>query len=369
VRLKFFPRKKKESAGETTKAESRSSNLLPKAAWAVSTLMLIVLAIVVFQTFTGISFFSLIKNFNSSAGAQSVSSLPNLAETQSYQSISRRANLNTNLPQGYRKSVVDYTVEQGDSIFGISKKYSVKPESILWANYAQLNDDPQLISVGTKLEIPPVDGILYEWQDGDTLDNVAARYKANKEDILLWPGNNLDMTNPVIQPGMMIMIPGGYRELKPWVIAVTASNTAGVSAKISGPGSCTPSGGAMGSGSFIWPTAHPGQISGNDYWEGHRALDMMCYQGDAIFASDSGVVIYSGPIGGGYGNLVAIDHGNGWLTLYAHLSAFNVTCGQNVSRGQVIAACGSTGNSTGAHLHFEVRKGSAFINPWQVLQY
>ena len=368
MRLKFFPRKKKEPTGETTKAESRTSNWLPKAAWAVSALMIIILAIVVFQTFTGNSIFSLLRDFNSSAGAQSVSSLPNLAETQSYQSISRRANLNTTLPKGYRKSMVDYTVELGDSIFGISKKYSVKPESILWANYAKLNDDPQLISVGTKLNIPPVDGILYEWQEGDTLDNVAARYKAKKEDILLWPGNNLDMTNPVIQPGTMIMIPGGYRELKPWVIAVTASNQAGVSAKISVQGSCTPSGGAMGSGFFIWPTAHQGQISGNDYWSGHRALDMMCYQGDAIFASDSGVVIYSGPIGGGYGILVAIDHGNGWLTLYAHLSAFNVTCGQNVSRGQVIAACGDTGNSTGAHLHFEVRKGSAFINPWQVLQ-
>jgi murein DD-endopeptidase MepM/ murein hydrolase activator NlpD len=368
VKFNFSLRKKRGQTGETTKAGSRTSNWLPKVAWAVAVLMLAFLAIVLFQTFTGNSIFSFLKDINSPAGAQSISSLPNLAETQSYQSISRRANLNTNLPQGYRKSVVDYTVEPGDSIFGISKKYSVKPESVLWANYKELNDDPQMISIGTNLKIPPVDGILYEWQEGDTLDNVADRFKAKKEDILLWPGNNLDMTNPVIQPGSMIMIPGGYRELKPWVIAVTASNQAGVNAKISGPGSCTPSSGAVGSGSFIWPTGHIGQITGNDYWEGHRALDMMCYQGDAIFASDSGVVIYSGSIGGGYGNLVAIDHGNGWLTLYAHLSSFNVSCGQSVSRGQVIAACGSSGNSTGPHLHFEVRKGSAFVNPWQVFQ-
>ena len=367
MRFKFFPRKTKEPAGETNTAESRPSNWIPKIAWAAASLMLVILVIVSYQTFSGHSIFSLLKNFNSSAGAQTISSLPNLSETQSYQAISRLANPNTNLPQGYRKSVVDYTVAAGDSIFGISKKFTIKPESVLWANYAQLHDDPQLISIGTKLEIPPVDGILYEWQEGDTLDNVAARYKAKKEDILLWPGNNLDMTNPVIQPGTLIMIPGGYRELQQWVIAVQASNTAGVNAKINGPGSCTPTGGAVGTGSFIWPTAYR-QISGNDYWEGHRALDIMCYQGDAIFASDSGVVIYSGSIGGGYGNLVAIDHGLGWLTLYAHLSAINVKCGQIVSRGQVIGGCGSVGNATGPHLHFEVRKGSLFINPWQVLQ-
>jgi hypothetical protein len=323
---------------------------------------------VVFQKITGVSIISFLKNLTTPKDSQTISSLPGLAEVQSYQSISRKANLNTNLPTGYRKSVVEYTVEQGDSIFGISKQYSVKPESVLWANYSTLNDDPQMISIGTKLEIPPTDGILYEWQEGDTLNNVADRYKAKKENILLWPGNNLDMTNPVIQPGTMIMIPGGYRELKPWVIAVTASSQAGVNAKINGPGSCTPSSSVMGSGSFIWPDAYQGQVSGNDYWGGHRALDIMCYLGDAVFASDSGVVIYSGSIGGGYGNLVAIDHGNGWLTLYAHLSSISVRCGQNVSRGQVIGACGSTGNSTGPHLHFEVRKGSAFVNPWQVLQ-
>jgi murein DD-endopeptidase MepM/ murein hydrolase activator NlpD len=368
VKFKLFPRKNQEQAGETSKASTRPTNWLTIGASTAAVLMLVFLVVVIYQTFTGNSILSLFRFADSPGGSQTISSLPNLIETQSYQSINRRANLDTNLPQGFRKTVVDYTIELGDSIFGVSKKYSVKPESILWANYAQLNDDPQMISIGTKLLIPPVDGILYEWQEGDTLNSVSDRFKAKKEDILLWPGNNLDITNPVFQSGALIMIPGGYRALKQWVVAVTASNQAGVNAKISGPGSCTPVGGAMGSGSFIWPTGHQGQVSGNDYWEGHRALDMMCYQGDAIFASDSGVVIYRGSIGGGYGNLVAIDHGNGWLTLYAHLSSFNVACGQSVSRGQVIAACGNTGNSTGAHLHFEVRKGSSFYNPWQVFQ-
>jgi murein DD-endopeptidase MepM/ murein hydrolase activator NlpD len=80
------------------------------------------------------------------------------------------------------------------------------------------------------------------------------------------------------------------------------------------------------------------------------------------------VVIYAGAISGGYGNLVAIDHQNGYLTLYAHLSGTAVSCGQSVAQGQVVGYCGSTGNSTGAHLHFEVRLNGGFVNPWHVLQ-
>jgi len=368
MKFRFFSHQPKIQTNETPPSPPGNRQMVSKVAWGVSAILLLFLAVLLLQKFTGVSIIAFVKNLTASGETQTLSSLPNLPERQTYHSISRKANLNTNLPQGYRKNPVEYTVKSGDSIFGIAREFSIKPESILYANYSTLNDDPHTISLGTELEIPPTDGILYEWQEGDTLDNVAARYKAKKEDILLWPGNNLDITNPVIQPGTKIMIPGGYRELKPWVIPVTVGDNAGVTAKISGPGSCTPSGGAVGSGSFIWPNAYPGQITGNDYWGGHQAIDIMCYLGDAVFASDSGVVIYAGSISGGYGNLVAIDHGNGWLTLYAHLSAISVRCGQNVSRGQVIGACGSTGNSTGPHLHFEVRKGGAFVNPWQVLQ-
>ncbi len=368
MKLKIFSRKAESQTGEAANPQKDAWGIISKIMWGLSVVMVILLAIVAFQKISGISILSSIHDLFSSGEPETISNLPGLPNSHNYESISRKANINTTLPKGYRKDVVEYTVEAGDSIFGISSEFSVKPESILYANYSTLNDDPHTISIGVKLEIPPTDGILYEWQEGDKLDHVAGLYKAKVEDILLWPGNNLDMTNPAIQPGTMIMIPGGVRELKPWIIPVAASDNAGVSAKISGPGSCTPSGGAVGSGSFIWPTAYQGQVSGNDYWGGHRALDAMCYQGDAIFASDSGVVIYAGSIGGGYGNLVAIDHGNSWLTLYAHLSSISVRCGQSVSRGQVVGSCGSTGNSTGPHLHFEVRKGSAFVNPWQVLQ-
>ena len=366
MKLKIALREKPEPTLPARKLDL--PNWAPKAAWAAAGIMLLLLVIVVYQTISGNSILDLLKPASGADSNQSVSSLPGLTDLHSYSSIIRKANRDTNLPQGYRKSTIDYVVELGDSIFGIAKKYEVEPESILWANYETLNDDPHLISLGVKLRIPPLDGILYEWQEGDTLEKVAATYKANVEDILLWPGNDLDIANPVIQPGTTIMIPGGSRELITWVIPVAASSEAGVNAKISGPGSCTTSGGAVGSGSFIFPTAYGAVVSGNDYWSGHRALDFMCYEGDGIFASDSGVVIYAGSISGGYGNLVAIDHGNSYLTLYAHLSGINVSCGQSVYRGSVIGSCGSTGNSTGPHLHFEVRKGSLFINPWQVLQ-
>jgi murein DD-endopeptidase MepM/ murein hydrolase activator NlpD len=195
-------------------------------------------------------------------------------------------------------------------------------------------------------------------------------YKVKVEDILLYPGNNLDITNPVIEPGTFIMIPGGYRELQQnWIVPLEAGDvTGGTTARISGPGSCSPTAVYYGSGAFGWPAPYPGQVSGNDYWGGHPAIDAQCFEGDGIYASDSGVVIYAGPISGGYGNMVAIDHGNGYVTIYAHLSTWYVTCGQAVVKGAAIGACGSSGNSTGAHLHFEIRQGANFLNPWYVLQ-
>jgi len=361
VKIQFFPRKEKKSSPNPE--PSRIPRWLPGAAWVLVVIALLSMAAILYQVYTGRSVLSLLPIKTSGGGSETVSSLPNLSEPYSFDSITRKANADTNLPQSYRKEITDYIVESGDSIFGIAKTYNIKPESILWANKSTLQDSPHMISIGIDLKIPPVDGIVYEWQEGDTLQKVADEYKAKVEDILLWPGNNLDISNPVIEPGTTIMIPGGERELRPWVVPVEASGPAGVNVKISGPGSCSPEGGAVGTSSFVWPTPHR-QISGNDYYPGHLALDMMCYEGEPIIASDSGVVIYSGPIGGGYGNLVAIDHRNGYLTLYAHISASNVTCGQSVLRGQTIAFCGSTGNSTGPHLHFEVRQGGAFINPW-----
>ena len=336
--------------------------------WVIASLMIALMGFSLYLYFTGRSILSYFKP-TADVEISQVSQLPSFEPTQVIESVARNTNPDTNLPEGFREGIIEYTIEQGDSLFGISEEYEVEPESIMFANYDTLRDDPHFISVGTTLKIPPVDGLLYEWQAGDTLEAVAAKYNATAEDILLYIGNDLDMTNPIIEPGTFIMIPGGWRPLKPWVVPVAAGNNSGVTAQIAGPGSCTPSGGYYGTYSFVWPASYPGVVSGNDYWSGHQAIDAQCFEGDGILASDSGVVIYAGPISGGYGNLVAIDHQNGYLTLYAHLSSWYVSCGSSVTQGQAIGACGSTGNSTGAHLHFEVRQNGGFVNPWHVLQY
>lgn len=343
-------------------------NIISIITWVIAGLMILLMSASLYQYIRGESLLDLVNlQANAIDSDNSDAILPTLAEGDEYQSVKRDANADTVLPTGYRQEAVSYTVATGDSIFGIAEEFDLEPETVLWANYDVLNDDPHMISVGQTLVIPPVDGILYEWQEGDTLEKIAEKYYANVDDILLYPGNNLDMTNPTIDPGTMVMIPDGYRAYTTWVVPSVASDDAGVNTTILGSGGCATSVGFVGTYTFIWPTPYR-IISGNDYWSGHQALDMMCYLGDGITASDSGVVIYSGAISGGYGNMVMIDHGNGYQTLYAHLSTIYVTCGQSVYQGQVIGACGSTGNSTGPHLHFEIRLNGGFINPWLVLQ-
>jgi murein DD-endopeptidase MepM/ murein hydrolase activator NlpD len=360
--------RKKKGTNENSDIDRAHPNWLVAATWIIAGLMVGLMVFSLYEYFSGRSLIAFINKPGQPTGNSGVSSLPDFTPTKPYQAIERSTNPDTVLPVGSRKGVVQYTVDIGDSLFGIAEQYEIEPESVLWANYDTLQDDPHLISVGAKLNIPPVDGILYQWKDGNELDKVAAEYHGIVDDILLYPGNNLDMTDPVVEPGAFLMIPDGWRPLQPWVVPVVAGDDAGVTAQIAGPGSCTPAGGNYGTYSFVWPTPYYGSVTGNDYWGGHQAIDCECYEGDSIFASDSGVVIYSGPIGGGYGNLVAIDHQNGYLTLYAHLSGFNVGCGQSITQGQVVGFCGSTGNSTGTHLHFEVRQDGGFINPWYVLQ-
>jgi murein DD-endopeptidase MepM/ murein hydrolase activator NlpD len=274
--------------------------------------------------------------------------------------ISAEASPHTVIPDRPRVGITTYEVQAGDSVFGIGKKFNIKPETVLWANTDILQDNPNDLSIGQKLMIPAVDGVIVKWKSSDTIEAVAAKYKSTPEAILTWPDNHIDLTNPKIAAGTYVMVPGGSRELHTWVIPTIWRPNSGATRGIQSQ--CGAGGTALGTGTFGWPTvAH--FISGNDFWSGHLGLDIGAATGAPVYAADTGVVVYAGPISGGYGNMVMIDHGNGFHTVYAHLSQIIVRCGQNVSQGSTIAYSGSTGNSTGPHLHFEIRYLSSFVNP------
>lgn len=276
--------------------------------------------------------------------------------------VVRKASLHTTIPSRPRIDAIKYTVEKGDTVFGIAEKFGLSPSTILFGNYATLKDTPHSLRPGQVLNILPVNGTYYEWQGNENLNKVAEFFGVDADSIINYPGNHLDPdavgdpASPKILAGTWLIVPGGKREFISWSapIGVTRNNPA--VARVLGEGSCGAiSGGAIGFGSFVWPTnAH--YLSGYDYSPetNHRGIDLAGNTGDAVYATDAGVIVYAGWNTYGYGYMIMIDHGNGWQSLYAHLSAFNVTCGQSVGQGDVIGAVGSTGNSSGSHLHFEL---------------
>jgi murein DD-endopeptidase MepM/ murein hydrolase activator NlpD len=252
-------------------------------------------------------------------------------------------------------------------MLAIAEDFKLKPETILYVN-KQLEDNPHNLKPGMELLIPPVDGLYYEWEDGDTLESVAEEFDADPDEILNFPANEIDLTDPVIEPGTTVMIPGGSRELRDWTQdLVTASRSNDGSTGTSDFGGNICGGGPIASG-FGWP-AGSHNISGNGYGPGHLGLDIQANEGEAVYAAGSGVVTMAqGGYNYGYGNVIQIDHGNGYVTVYAHLSQINVGVCTPVGQGALIGLAGSTGNAFGAHLHFEVRLGGSNINPYDIVQ-
>lgn len=272
--------------------------------------------------------------------------------------LHRQADLHTLVPTRSRLNILKYVVQDGDSLFGIADRFGLKPETVLWGNFDVLEDNPHSLVAGQELNIPPVDGTIYTWNEGDGLVGVASFFGVTAQDIIDWPGNqlplDLDLLDPDISPGTPLVIPGGTRDTVDWrAPRITRANPA--SAQILGPGYCGEVyDGPVGNGFFVWPTPSH-WISGYTFdINVHPAIDLGGSIGNAIFASDAGVVVYAGWHNGGYGNVVVIDHGNGWQTLYAHLSSVAVGCGDGLFQGAVLGAMGCTGNCTGSHLHFEM---------------
>ena len=277
---------------------------------------------------------------------------------------------------------ITYRVMQGDSLFAIAKQYNIKPDSILYSNEATLNDNPSNLTPGMELIIPPVDGLTYTWKEGDTLEGVADQFKGDlnedktidekdadllREAIVSWPSNDLDLTDPV----------GRRWARTSWSRAVSASSSHGsnscrrstatartATSELGGSGCAAGPGSPPG----IWPTDGPHTLSGNNYSGSHLGIDITASTSTAVLASGGGVVVFAGFSQYGYGNVVQIDHMDGFATVYGHLSQINVSQCQVVYGGQVIGMAGSTGNSTGVHLHFEVRQGNVNMNPWSIVQ-
>jgi murein DD-endopeptidase MepM/ murein hydrolase activator NlpD len=260
-------------------------------------------------------------------------------------------------PEEPKLEVTVYNVQVGDTVFGIAQKLGLRPETLQWSNPA-IERNPDLLSVGDQLKVPPIDGAMHTVRTGDTLLAIAQRYKVKPETLFSFPANQLKDLSSELLVGQQLFIPGGEKPLERPAISGAAVTSA--------TRSQAPWNAARGSGSFVWPAA--GDIS-QKYWSGHRGIDISSWTGNPVVSADSGYVVeVGGGWSGGYGLHVIVDHGNGYHTLYAHLSSVWVKGGENVTQGQAVGAVGSTGNSTGPHLHFEVRYNGIPQNPFSYLR-
>lgn len=230
--------------------------------------------------------------------------------------------------------VITYTVREGDSLWSIAARFGLDVDTLRWSN-EDLVRNPDLLSVGQELAILPVKGAYHTVQTGETVDSIARAYRVTPTMIIDYPLNDLQPPYP-LKEGQKLVIPGGRRELH-WPKPDLS------------PGS-----------PFAWPVA--GQIT-QGYSEKHPALDLGAPYGSPVYAAQAGTVTHSGWARTGYGYTVILDHGEGMQTLYSHMKGTWVTVGQKVERGQLIGEVGSTGHSSGPHVHFEIRVDGQRVDP------
>lgn len=277
-----------------------------------------------------------------------------------------------------RTKTEQYTVETGDTISTIARRFGVNVGTILWANNLSVRST---IRPGTTLKIPPVSGVLHTVKKGDTLQKIAATYKADIEQINAF--NKLS-DSATLSLGDEIMIPDGTppeintpiairkpaaSNIRPDVpIARIANKAVDVYQELTGkqdtrekPTDLAATEESKATTKLLWPTRQ--RIINQYYGWKHTGLDIEGDYVDPVYASADGVVEVSGWNSGGYGLQIVINHGNGTKTRYAHNSKMYVKVGDEVKRGQVIAMVGTTGRSTGTHLHYEVYIANKRVNP------
>lgn len=250
-----------------------------------------------------------------------------------------------------RNQVLEYEVRDGDTLTSIAGKFDVSGDSVRWAN-------PDVswtkIKAGDIVMVPPVTGIVYKVRNGDTIYSIAKKYESGAQAIVDFPFNSFsDDENFTLVVGQTLIIPDG-------ILPDASGSTIALSRLL------TPDAGSVSAtGSFVWPAY--GRITQGYRWY-HKGIDIANKSGGGILAADAGRVVAAGWVSSGYGYRVIIDHGNGFQTLYAHMSRVSVVAGQSVARGSTVGSMGSTGRSTGVHLHFEIIRGGERMGPLGYLQ-
>jgi murein DD-endopeptidase MepM/ murein hydrolase activator NlpD len=276
-------------------------------------------------------------------------------------SLEALTDFKTSVSEKPRSEIIEYEVKSGETLSQIAQKFKIDVDTIKWAN--DLSNDT--VKPGQKIKILPVSGVAHTVKSGDTLESVAKKYDTEQQGILDFPFNDVP-DDFKLKVGQLLIVPDGVppetktpSKSKPQPQYLAKDPT-------DGKASNGPSFSAPGGGSFSWPTT--GMISQGFAWY-HPGADIANRAAPPVIAADGGVVTVAGwPDNYGYGNRVMIDHGNGYQTLYAHLSNIYVSTGQRVSKGQAVGKMGSTGRSTGTHLHFEIRFKGIAVNPLAILK-
>ena len=256
-----------------------------------------------------------------------------------------------------RKDSQSYVIQSGDTLSSIATRFDLAIDTILWANNLNIRS---VLQPGETLTILPVDGVSHAVKNGDTISSLARKYDVDQETILAYNGLSEE---DVLSIGDELLVPGG--EVK----VATSPSSSAISRIFSTPAP-TSVGSAVtvstsGAGKMIWPT-DLSYITQYFNWR-HSGLDIDCGYTNDNYAATAGYISYAG-WRGGYGYLVEINHGNGLITRYGHHASLYVTTGQYVGAGQALGRCGTTGNSSGTHLHFEVIVNGATRNPLEYIR-
>jgi murein DD-endopeptidase MepM/ murein hydrolase activator NlpD len=278
----------------------------------------------------------------------------------------------TIIPDRPRSGVEQYEVVAGDTIFSIAERFGLKPESIAWSNDRSIIGG---LRPGRIINIPPVDGALYTVPAQETIQQIANRFRVDPYVIIDSEFNDFfGMTPETLLPsGTMVVVPGGEAEQISWNPVVErvegpAGRPGSISFSPGDPGSCGLVENPGGSGGWSNPLSGTPYQWARGFTSFHTGVDLAAPPGTPVKAAQGGAVIFAGWNSYGYGYAIVLAHGP-FTTVYGHLSAINVGCRQIVSAGQVIGAVGSTGNSSGPHLHFEIRYNDVPQDPTTIMPF